>query len=61
MSLSAGVSDIDGTIKAEKIAHASGAVTEEGMSEAELLQLIRETGRVPVRRDALYTELQVYA
>lgn len=61
VSLSAGVSDIDGTIKAEKIAHASGAVTEEGMSEAELLQLIRETGRVPVRRDALYNELQVYA
>jgi len=29
VSLSAGVSDIDGTIKAEKIAHASGAVTEE--------------------------------
>ena len=61
VSLSAGVSDIDGTIKAEKIAHASGAVTEEGMTEAELLQLIRDAGRVPVRRDALYNELQVYA
>lgn len=61
VSLSAGVSDIDGTIKAERIAHASGAVTEEGMSEEELLQLIRDAGRVPVRRDALYNELQVYA
>jgi aminodeoxyfutalosine synthase len=61
VSLSAGVSDIDGTIKAEKIAHASGAVTEEGMTEAELLQLIRDVGRVPVRRDALYNELHVYS
>ncbi len=61
VSLSAGVSDIDGTIKAEKIAHASGAVTEEGMTEDELLRLIREAGRVPVRRDALYNELRVYA
>jgi len=61
VSLSAGVSDIDGTIKAEKIAHASGAVTEEGMTEAELLKLVRDAGRVPVRRDALYNELQVHA
>ena len=61
VSLSAGVSDIDGTIKAERIAHASGAVTEEGMSEDELLQLIRDVGRIPVRRDALYNELRVYA
>lgn len=61
VSLSAGVSDIDGTIKAERIAHASGAVTEEGMTEDELLQLIRDAGRVPVRRDALYNELHVYS
>ncbi len=61
VALSAGVSDIDGTIKAEKIAHASGAVTEEGLSEDELIKLIKDVGRVPVRRDALYNELQVYA
>ncbi len=61
VALSAGVSDIDGTIKAEKIAHASGAVTEEGISEEELLKLIRDAGRVPVLRDALYNELRVHA
>ncbi len=61
VSLSAGVSDIDGTIKAEKIAHASGAVTEEGMEEEELKRLIRGAGRVPVLRDALYRELRVFA
>ncbi len=59
VALSAGVSDIDGTIKDERIAHASGAVTEKGMTEEELVQLIRTAGRVPVLRDALYRELKV--
>ena len=61
VALSAGVSDIDGTIKDERIAHASGAETEMGMSEDELVGLIRDVGRVPVRRDALYRELKVFA
>jgi aminodeoxyfutalosine synthase len=61
LSLAAGVSDVDGTIKDERIAHASGAVTETGMTEAELVRLILGAGRVPVRRDALYGERQVYA
>ncbi|MEJ2288554.1 MAG: aminofutalosine synthase MqnE [Deinococcales bacterium] len=61
VTLSSGVSDIDGTIKDERIAHASGAVTEAGMTEPELVRLIQDAGRVPVRRDALYNELEVYA
>lgn len=61
VALSAGISDIDGTIKDEKIAHASGAVTEAGMTEEELVRLVKDAGRVPVRRDALYNELKVYA
>jgi aminodeoxyfutalosine synthase len=60
VTLSAGVSDIDGTIKDERIAHASGATTELGLSEEELVRLIRDAGRVPVKRDALYNELKVY-
>lgn len=61
VALSAGVSDIDGTIKEERIAHASGAVTEKGMTEEELIKLVRDAGRVAVRRDALYNELVVNA
>jgi len=61
VALSAGVSDVDGTIKDERIAHASGAETEMGMTEDELVRLIRDAGRVPVRRDALYRELEVFA
>ncbi len=61
VSLSAGVSDIDGTIKDERIAHASGATSEKGMTEKQLVQLVKDTGRIPVRRDALYRELEVFA
>ena len=61
VALAAGVSDVDGTIKDERIAHASGAETEMGMTEEELVRLIRDAGRVPVRRDALYRELKVFA
>ncbi len=60
VTLSAGVDDIDGTIKDEKIAHASGAVTEQGMTEEELVKLVKDVGRIPVRRDALYNELKVF-
>ncbi len=61
LSLAAGVSDIDGTIKDERIAHASGATTQAGMTEEELVRLIRDTGRVPVRRDALYNDVRVFS
>ena len=61
VALSSGVSDIDGTIKDERIAHASGASTDKGMTEGELIGLIKDAGRVPVLRDALYNELKVYA
>jgi aminodeoxyfutalosine synthase len=60
VTLSAGVDDIDGTIKDEKIAHASGAVTEQGMTEEELVRLIKDVKRLPVRRDALYNELKIF-
>jgi aminodeoxyfutalosine synthase len=61
LTLSAGVSDVDGTIKDERIAHASGASTETGMTEGELIRLIQDAGRLPVKRDAIYRELEVHA
>jgi aminodeoxyfutalosine synthase len=60
VALAAGVSDIDGTIEDERIAHASGAVTETGLTEEALIRLIRDAGRIPVLRDALYNELKVH-
>ena len=61
LSLSFGVSDMDGTVVEEKIYHNAGARTEQGMTRNELAHLIRAAGKVPVERDALYNEIEVYA
>ena len=54
VSLGWGVDDLDGTIREERIYHMAGAKTPQEMTRAELVQLIRHAGRVPVERDTLY-------
>lgn len=54
LSLSFGADDMDGTVVEEKITHAAGATTEEGVAKNMLEGLIREAGRVPVERDTVY-------
>ncbi len=54
VSLDWGVDDIDGTIREERIYHMAGAKTPQEMTRAELVNLIRLAGRVPVERDTLY-------
>jgi aminodeoxyfutalosine synthase len=58
MSLSFGVDDMDGTVVEEKIVHAAGAVTDQIFQMQTIIDMIRESGRVPVQRDTLYEELQ---
>ncbi|HKY31492.1 MAG TPA: aminofutalosine synthase MqnE [Candidatus Polarisedimenticolia bacterium] len=53
-SLWYGADDIDGTIIREEITHAAGARTPQALTRTELVGLIREAGRRPVERDALY-------
>ncbi len=60
ISLSFGVSDIDGTVVEERIYHDAGASTEQSMTRGELVHLIRAAGRVPVERDALYNHIEVH-
>jgi aminodeoxyfutalosine synthase len=60
LSLAFGVDDLDGTVVEEKIIHAAGAKTATGITKQELVALVRETGRIPVERDTLYREMQVY-
>ncbi len=55
-----GASDMDGTIGQEKIAHAALAKSPVGMAEAGMVQLIREAGKTPVQRDALYRVVREY-
>ena len=60
VSLDWGVSDVDGTIVDEKIAHAAGATSAIGMAKEHFAEQIERAGRVPVERDALYNVLRVY-
>lgn len=60
LSLEFGADDIDGTVVQEKITHAAGGKTAEGISEAEIIRLIREAGYIPVERDTNYNLLKVH-
>ena len=55
-----GASDLDGTIGQEKIAHAALARSPVGMAEEGMVHMIREAGKVPVQRDALYRVVREY-
>ncbi len=58
VALHFGADDFDGTVVEEKITHSAGAETPQGLSVAEILRLISETGTVPVERDTLYNEVK---
>src|SRR5688572_22548051 len=62
LTLSFGVNDIDGTIDdSTKIYSMAGAEEQNpAMSTAQLVNLIRQAGRVAVERDTLYNELKVF-
>ena len=63
LSLSFGVNDIDGTIDdSTKIYSMAGSEEQTPtMSTTELVQLIQQARRIPVERDTLYNEIQVFA
>jgi aminodeoxyfutalosine synthase len=61
VAINFGASDLDGTIGVEKIAHAALAKSPVGMAEGSMVQLIREAGKAPVQRDALYNVVREYA
>jgi len=54
VALSFGADDVDGTVVEEHIYHDAGATTPQEVKRAELVQWIRDAGRVPVERDTLY-------
>ena len=59
IGLNFGADDIDGTIGEEKIAHAALAEGPLGLAR-ERLRIIREAGKIPVERDALYNVVKVW-
>jgi aminodeoxyfutalosine synthase len=60
VAINFGASDMDGTIGQEKIAHAALAKSPVGMAEDSIVQLIREAGKIPMQRDALYNVVREY-
>lgn len=54
IGLNFGADDLDGTIGEERIAHAAEADSPLGMARDRMVGLIRDAGKVPVERDAIY-------
>lgn len=60
ISLNFGADDMDGTIGEERIAHAAKAASPLGLARERMVRLIRDAGKVPVERNALYEVVKVY-
>lgn len=61
IALHFGVNDIEGTVVREKIYHAVGAHTPQGMTLPQLLTLIRGAGKRPAERDSFYQILREFS
>ena len=58
LALAFGADDLDGTVVEEKIIHAAGATTKTGITKAEIVSLVEETGYQAVERDTFYHPLE---
>jgi aminodeoxyfutalosine synthase len=58
VALSFGADDLDGTVVEETIYHMAGAETDQSLSRAELVRIVRDAGFEPVERDTLYRPLR---
>ncbi len=61
IALHFGADDVNGTLVDERIAHAAKAESPAGLAREQILRMIRDAGKVPVERDALYNVLQVWS
>ena len=52
-----GANDLDGTIEKESINSAAGAKSANGMKQNDFINLIKNSGFIPVQRDSLYNEI----
>ena len=60
VALHYGVNDLEGTVVREKIYHAVGAHTPQGMTLDQVLGLIRGAGKVPAERDSFYNTIRTF-
>ncbi|WP_419767581.1 aminofutalosine synthase MqnE [Arcobacter sp.] len=55
-----GANDLDGTIEKESIQSAAGAASANGLPISSFVDLIKNSGFIPVERDSVYKELKVW-
>src|SRR5574344_2750167 len=55
-----GANDVDGTIEKESIQSAAGANSANGIAQMEFVDLIKNSGFIPVERDSIYNELKTW-
>jgi aminodeoxyfutalosine synthase len=60
VALHFGADDVNGTLEDERIQHMAGAQTPAGVAREQLFRMIRDAGKTPVERDALYNVVQVW-
>jgi aminodeoxyfutalosine synthase len=60
VALHFGADDINGTLEDERIQHMAGAQTPAGVAREQLFRMIRDAGKIPVERDALYNIVRVW-
>jgi aminodeoxyfutalosine synthase len=58
LALLFGADDLDGTVIDEKITYSAGGVSRKSITEAELVNMIKATGRTPVERDSYYNPVR---
>ena len=60
IGLNFGADDLDGTIVKENIMHAAKANSPGGLARDKMIYLIKEARKLPVERDALYNQVEIY-
>ena len=60
VALHFGADDVNGTLEDERVQHMAGAETPAGLAREQLLRIIRDAGKIPVERDALYNVVRVW-
>lgn len=60
VSLTMGSSDVHGTLIEERISHAAGALTQQGLTVDELVWLIQGAGKKALERDTFYNVVKEY-
>jgi aminodeoxyfutalosine synthase len=60
VALNFGADDVNGTLEDERIAHYAKAESPAGLAREQIFRIIRDAGKVPVERDALYNVIKVW-